>query len=359
MLSKSNIFSEDSLNNNNKQIFFVKKENSLHINIRVLYQKYLLNIACNIFLTFYSIYHTEDAMLYCNSKLLQIFYDYSGFSKNDLINDDDYKESLTYLRELIKHSFFDFYDYYLYYNTEIGKNYNLLFLKGNFKKIKAIWSEIDYESTFLLELELILNKVGLLNIDNKNGKEFQDDLKNLIFFKKNSFQRAHTNFIKLLYYFNSNNQFTFKDIFIKIKEGVYQSYENYIHFRIILYIVLEIIGLLFFLVFYAIVNYYLYYSNEILIKNILILFLDYTDEESNNKNSNYIIKLKLLEFKYLIEDFSLYNFEKYTNKNMNIIKDKDNNNQEKEIVIHNSSKNKMNSKPSKNNVNDSKNFPDL
>ena len=68
-----------------------------------------------------------------------------------------------------------------------------------------------------------------INIDNKNTKEFNDDLKNLVFFKKNSFQRVNTNFIKLLYYYNINNQFAFKDIFIKIKEGIYQSYKNYIH----------------------------------------------------------------------------------------------------------------------------------
>ena len=276
-------------------------------------------------------------MMYCNSKLLQIFYDYSGLSKNDLINDDDYKESLAYLREAIKLAYFDFYDYYILYNTEIGKSYDLLFLKANFKKIKTYWTVIDYESTFVFELEIILNTMASINIDNKNTKEFNDDLKNLIFFKNNSFQRANTNFIKLLYYFNSNYQFTFKDVFNKIKEGVYQSYKDYIHFEIIYYILIEIIGLLFFVIFFAIVNYYLYYSNEILIKNILFLFLDYTDEEINNKNVNHIIKLKLLEFKHLIEDFNLNYFENYLHQNMDISNVNNNN----ETMINNSSKIKI------------------
>ena len=184
ILQKDLAIIEENINKINKKrfIFIIKWILSILILfiiilylILIFYQKYLFSITYNILFAYYSIYHTEDTMMYCNSKLLQIFYDYSGLSKNDLINDDDYKESLAYLREAIKLAYFDFYDYYILYNTEIGKSYDLLFLKANFKKIKTFWTVIDYESTFVFELEIILNTMASINIDNKNTKEFNDD----------------------------------------------------------------------------------------------------------------------------------------------------------------------------------------
>ena len=65
--------------------------------------------------------------------------------------------------------------------------------------------------------------------------------------------------------------------------------------------------------------------------------MDYTDEEINNKNSNHIIKLKLLEFKHLIEDFNLNYFENYLHQNMDISNVNNNN----ETMINNSSKIKI------------------
>ena len=75
------------------------------------------------------------------------------------------------------------------------------------------------------------------------------------------------------------------------------------------------------------ITFYLYYSNEIIIKNIIFLFLDFSEKyyEKSRLNNN-IISLKLQEFQNLIEDFNLVNYEKFSkfldnvNKNMSGIK---------------------------------------
>ena len=73
----------------------------------------------------------------------------------------------------------------------------------------------------------------------------------------------------------------------------------------------------------------MYYSNEIIIKNIIFLFLDF-DEDLNNTNN--IINLKLLELKYLFEDFDINRFKKYSQNIENINKNKKINSLSKEFI---------------------------
>ena len=91
------------------------------------------------------------------------------------------------------------------------------------------------------------------------------------------------------------------------------------------YYTLEFIGLVLYLIFFVIILIYLYHSNIIIIKNIIFLFLDFTEEHySKNRNTNdHLITLKLLKFKYLIDDFDLNGLHNYFEELDNINKKKD------------------------------------
>ena len=90
------------------------------------------------------------------------------------------------------------------------------------------------------------------------------------------------------------------------------------------YYVLEFNGLALYIIFFAVILIYLYHSNIIIIKNIIFLFLDFTEEHySKNRNANnHLITLKLLKFKYLIDDFDLNGLDNYFEELDNINKKK-------------------------------------
>ena len=68
----------------------------------------------------------------------------------------------------------------------------------------------------------------------------------------------------------------------------------------------------------------LYNSNNIIIKNIIFLFLDISEEHfSKSKNNSVnLIRLKLLKYRYLINDFNLNELRKYFEELDNLNKKK-------------------------------------
>ena len=87
----------------------------------------------------------------------------------------------------------------------------------------------------------------------------------------------------------------------------------------------------------VIILIYLYYSNSIIIKKLIFLFLDLTEEDfSKRKNNSLPITLKLLKFQKLLNDFDLKMLNKYSNYLDNI-----NNNQleKKKITFVNKKEN--------------------
>ena len=77
------------------------------------------------------------------------------------------------------------------------------------------------------------------------------------------------------------------------------------------------------------------YYNEIIIKNIIFLFLDFSENYNNNNNTNNIINLKLIELKYLIEDFNLNRFKIFSQNLDNINRNKSIYSLNKEIIENN------------------------
>jgi hypothetical protein len=78
---------------------------------------------------------------------------------------------------------------------------------------------------------------------------------------------------------------------------------------------MEACGLIFYIIFFITVMLYLYFSSNIIIKNIIYLFLDFSEEKYNkNRSSNNMIIIKLIEFQSIIDDFDIKSLEKYSKK---------------------------------------------
>ena len=80
---------------------------------------------------------------------------------------------------------------------------------------------------------------------------------------------------------------------------------------------IEVLGMLLYIIFFALMFIYLYQSNSMMFKNILNMFLDFTQEGTYNfKNhvDNFILIKKISEFNLLLIDFSLGILDNYNKK---------------------------------------------
>jgi len=277
-----------------------------------------------ILLSFFYNGNLRDSIIGINSRLLQIFYDYSNIAPNKLSTPGEYQSALNMLVNNLKQNFHNFTQTYISYNLLIGHNINSLVKIRKFNKLRGFWQEIEYESDIKTELNYIIYFVHTVKVNMGTSPESQLDFKHFINFKErtDTKEKIHTNFIKLLYYICVNLE-NYQNIFQEIDDEIYNSYKIYATSKMILYISLGFIQILLYILFFIISIYYLYYCNEIIFKNIVFLFLDLSEKELNRNNiNNNLIRLKLNEFKNIIEDFDLNQFEKYSKNLDNLEKNK-------------------------------------
>ena len=311
--------------------------------------------------------NSRDIIIYIFSILFQVYFDFSGLINNTIINENQYQSILSNLTSSLKENYHKFYSNYVNYNLEIGNDFNLLFAKKKFMKLRGFWEETEYENEYSSELDFIIYYIFKINITNDIAISEKKDIENLLFFRNrtDTHEKINSIFVKLIYYIAINYEFVYKDIFAQIQEEINIAFNKYINMNTKLYILLECIGLFLYIIFYFTVCFYLFYSNKIIIKNIIFLFLDFSEKfyDKNKSNSN-IISLKLLEFQNLIDDFDLKHFEQYSKNldNLNVKKSNDPiNNDIKSIFNLNINPDNSNSKienkndPSMNSINNSNN----
>ena len=277
-----------------------------------------------ILLSYFYNAHTRDTFLNINSKLLQIYYDYFNLATNELLNPEAYQSDIYNLSNDLKDGFHNFTNSYVDYNLLIGHSLNSLFKPRKFNKLRGYWQEIKYESEYSTELNYIIYNVYGINVRRGTSFESQFDFEHFFNFKEraDTKEKINTTFIKLLYYFCVNLE-NYVNIFKEIEDEIYESYKAYLKSKMILYISLGLLHILLYILFFIVVIYYLYYNNEIIFKNIVFLFLDLSEQEYDKNNiNNNVIRLKLDEFKNIIEDFDLNHFEKYSKNLDNLERNK-------------------------------------
>ena len=290
--------------------------NSIQGNIRSLIK--------DILLTYFYNGHTRDIFICINSKLLQIYYDYGNLARNELADPEEYQKDIYYLSGILKDNFHNFTQSYTSYNLLIGHNLNTLYKARKFQKLRGFWQEINYESEFPTELNYIIYNVYSINVSRGASPESQLDFDHFFNFREriDNKEKINTSFIRLLYYYCVNLE-NYQAIFQEIDDEIYNSYKIYLTSRMILYISLGLFQILLYILFFVAITYFIYYCNEIIFKNILFLFLDLSEKEYNKNNiNNNLIRLKIDEFKNIIEDFDLNKFEKYSKNLDNLEKNK-------------------------------------
>ena len=339
--------------NKNKFIFILKIFLStiilfvLIINIVIIYfQRNISLLTDTILCSFFYNTHAKNIALVIYSLLLQIYYDYSNLTDNNINEDNEFQNILNSLSSGLQENFHNFTTFYIIENVLLGTNVNLIYEKQTFYKIRLFWKENEYYSDYTIDGDFLNYNLFLINITKAKGKEpeFIQDLQNFLFYKEtsDSLEKINTVFIRILYYMCNNYEFVYRKLYLLFQEDVYKDFKIYVGGKMTKYKILENLGIILNSLFYFIMIIFLFYSNQIIIKNITFLFIDFNEDGYKNKKEDYIINLKLNELKQLIEDFNIKIFEKYI-QNKNKIEINTTLYKNDSIIITNKKENKKNS----------------
>ena len=303
---------------------------------------------------------TRDIMLDIYSKLLQIYFEFNHISLDSLNDLREQQNILLSFAHKLKEIYHNFTDLFYQYNLDINNNnINSIYDNHKFSKIIGFWEEIQYESRYIEELNIVIYNIFSIELINKND-ELIEDSKNFLFFNNkkriNYNQKVESSYIKVLFYFCANYELVYKIIFNKIHDEIKISFTKYMDTNITIYYILEIVIFLFYIIFFIIVIAYLFYSNQVIIRNIIFLFLDFSQEENNNNmkyNDNHLLILKLMEFQNIIDDFDLNRLKKYKKK-IDAINKKQTTNEMKEDIISQGINNIKNNYHNQKEINDEK-----
>ena len=281
--------------------------------LNMILQRRSINMTEKILLTYYYNAETKNIILNIFSKLLGSFHDLSGLTTTSLST--TYQSSiLSYATELRKY-YHDFNKYFIEYNIDMGNSFQLIYNSHKFNKLRGSWKEIVYDSEYCSELDFTIHSIFLVDNDTHEGLIKDVDLFMFYQNKSDSKEKINTSFIRLIFYFSVNYESTYKQIYDEINSEIFISYKQLTKKGTIRYYLLEIGSLVLYFFFFICCFIYLYYSNIILLRNIIFLFLDFSqapEDKSSNFSSVSDVIGKLLKFQNLINDFNLSNIRLYS-----------------------------------------------
>jgi hypothetical protein len=307
--------------NKDKFIFLIKLILTIIIIIILIIYFYLTKFQVDLInnmelflLAYHYNLYTKAIFIEVQYAYVQILYDsyFFNMSQTEIIYD---RSLLINAVENMRVSYHYFEDYFYDYNLLIGHDIHLLHDKIYLSRIMGFFKELKYKSSYSKEIDCIayntiVVKDNILLSDN-NLKDFD----NLIFLRgKERKEKVNYMYGKLVYYFNMNYEFLFKDIFNNIEKSIYNSQKLYTRKNVYICLMFEIICLILYAAFFIAVIFYLYYSNNIIIKNVIFIFLDFREKYYDKykfNNANNLITLKLKELQRIIDDFDIHLYEQY------------------------------------------------
>ena len=289
--------------------------------IILIYQLSVVNHCYNIFLAFYYNYIQRDKLVNLHSAIFSGYLYYANlvdFSTYIPIN--EYQEYIVNNAQKYSSAFHTFYQNYIKYRFSLGKDLSSLYVDLDIAKISVNWDENKNKSNYMNEVEHIVHTATISSI-NDNLDEIRITVNQ---FFNSSFRyltgkdrRLTSDYASILYYLSANMQNSFILFFRNIQAEINEAEENYSSSSIFICSSVEILGFLVNLITLASCIYFLIRSNNAIYKNISNLFIDFTQEgEYSFKNShdNYIIVEKLIQLKFLINNFSIKAIDKFNKK---------------------------------------------
>ena len=311
----------------------------------IFYQNNIISTGHNIFLGLYYNYYQRDKLLCLFASILSSYYylfNITNYDNTPLMNNTLLQGIMKSYSFDFQNSFHYFYTSYIDYKKNLNEPLTALYALRKMNKISTDWNNILYESDYISEAEYISFSAhnAALDLDNIETAREQDCPQlfqgKFDWNEENRNKRVASDFIPCMYYLCRNYNSQFYYFYQELQEESELSFLNFSNDSKKIYILIEVLGMLLYVTFFGVMFFYLYQSNSMMFKNILNMFLDFTQEGSYNfKNhiDNFILIKKISEFNLLLVDFSLGILDKYNKKittrsvingNMNMSLDGDN-----------------------------------
>ena len=289
--------------------------------IILIYQLDMIKKCYNIFLAFYYNYIQRDKLVNLHSSICSGYYFYSGLvNYSEYLTIDQYQNFIVESAQDFSSSFHVFYQNYIKYRFSLGKDLSSIYESLNISQVSVNWEEIYKLTNYINEVENIVHIATISSISDSYEKIlvdihnfFNSTYKTL----KGDERRLNSEYASILYYLSANMQNSFITFFRKIQKEINDAQTNYSQSSILICTLIEVLGYAVILITLSSCMYFLLKSNKTIYKNISNLFIDYTQEGAysfKNNHDNYIIIEKLMQLKFLINNFSIKAIDKFNKK---------------------------------------------
>ena len=298
----------------------------------IYYQNLIITTGHNIFFGLYYNYYQRDKLLCLFSSILSAYYlatnitYYTEKENNDIIymNTNNLTQIMKSYSFDFQNSFHYFYTSYIDYKKNLNEPLDQLYELRTMNKITTDWNNVEYTSDYISEAEFI-SYIAHNAATELVGEQIEKTRKDCPYLFQSRFnqsmemrnRKVESNFIPCCYYLSINYNTQFHFFFEILQKDSEQSFVQFSGSSRKIYISIEIFGMVVYIIFFSLMFFYLYQSNSMMFKNILNMFLDFTQEGTYNfKNhvDNFILIKKISEFNLLLIDFSLGILDNYNKK---------------------------------------------
>ena len=297
----------------------------------IYYQNLIITTGHNIFLGLYYNYYQRDKLLCLFSSILSAYYMTTNITNYTPLNSEITYMNTDNLTKIMKSYAFDFqnsfhyfYTSYIDYKRNLNEPLAALYKLRIMNKISTDWNNIKYSSDYISEAEFI-SYIAHNAATELVGEQIQKTINDCPYlfqsrFDKNATTRnrkVESNFIHCAYYLGINYNSQFHFFFEELQEESELSFIKFSSSSRIIYISIEVLGMVVYIIFFSLMLLYLFQSNSMMFKNILNMFLDFTQEGTysfKNHVDNFILIKKISEFNLLLIDFSLGILDNYNKK---------------------------------------------
>jgi len=288
--------------------------------IILIYQNSMIEISHKIFLSLFYNYYQKDTFMNLLSSVLSNAFNLLNITKNNIMDRIDYQNLIKENAKKFEEGYHYYYVSYVDLKSKLNEQLTSIYSVKRFSKLTNTFENVNYNSTFIQEVEKLafLSQYSTFS----ENKAFEEVLKDYYFFYKEQFlkeplTRIHSYSIKTLYYLTKNFNNVFYIFFEEMQDEAELQFDGYSDESKKVYTLLEVLGFFIYSVFFLTNLTYLRHTSSIIFRNILNIFLDFTQEEPysfKNHYDNLIIVKKINEYRAVLVDFNMTNLDKFNEK---------------------------------------------
>lgn len=281
------------------------------------YQNQILKDSHSMFLCLHSNSFQKDSLLHLYNNILSILFMIKKIiqSNQNGISINDYFDKLN---ENIQNFEVNYHTFYM--NSQKTKM-NLSYFSKHFlfTKVHIDWEEKQFEDDYFNQVYSLVFSANQAVKEKEYLDDIEFDIDMIMFekFKSNLQQEILTNYGKVLFFLKYNYYKVFDLILNFYNTEIVNSFQDYYNSSTMTYVLVEVGGLLTYILFFVQVFVFLYNNNKLIFKFILTMFLTNNSCANIGKNNlknhhdNVFLRQKCKSFLTLLKSFQVENLQKF------------------------------------------------